>query len=418
MSYIDDMREVGDALHMKDYDRAQKKLEDMLESSTQKEVEDSQFLFHSFGSVVEHIIYLNFFHPKKENKLPEQKTSEIYLYLADIAGFTHDYDKAIELLEESLKWNPVDPFVKLDYANMYRQVGNLERFRSELEKTWVYVYDSRDLAKFYRDMGWYYIERERYDIANALYSISMDFERNELAVKELKYIAEKEDRDYRLSTKDEINKLLVDYNIPRGFNPKIVKILEDNYDVEIKRKDQRKKIIEKISRTLYDMTLNQKYMIYQKVIDKDHNIEMLMPETWRVVEKSKFKEFGLNENTAMLFQMNPKSNLSIILDEDCTEEELSEKYNKCIEDMKKYGIEVVSENAFNDEDNNREIKQAILEFKEGDNTKRMFQNFIVVGNKLLKISWEVPQRELIDTIYRIENRSIRMRAVKSIKTIN
>ena len=418
MSYIEDMREVADALHMKDYDRAQKKLEDMLENSTQKEVEDSEFMYHTFGNVVEHIIYLNFFHSKKENKLPEQKMSEIYLYLADIAGFNHDYEKAIEYLEESLKWNPVDSFVKLDYANMYRQLGNLERFRAELEKSWVYIYDSRDLAKFYRDMGWYYIERERYDIANALYSISLDFERNELATKELKYIAEKEDRDYRLSTKDEINKLLVDYNIPRGFNPKIVKILEDNYDVEIKRKEQRKKIIEKISRTLYDMTLNQKYMIYQKVVDKDHNIEMLMPETWRVVEKSKFKEFGLNENTAMLFQMNPKSNLSIILDEDCKEEELQDKYNKCIEDMKKYGIEVISENSFNDEDNNREIKQAILEFKEGESTKRMFQNFIVVGNKLLKISWEVPQRELVDTIYRIENRSIRMRAVKSIKLAN
>jgi hypothetical protein len=56
--------------------------------------------------------------------------------------------------------------------NAYRSIGDWEKYRVEIEKSYEYIYDKNILAKYYRDLDFYYTEKGLYDVSNALYSFS------------------------------------------------------------------------------------------------------------------------------------------------------------------------------------------------------------------------------------------------------
>ena len=103
-------------------------------------------------------------------------------------------------------------------AAVYRFIGNIERFRAEILKIHKKIYTSWHLAKYYRELGWYYTERRVFDLANALYTASLQYVNTEIAKNELQYIAQQEKREVKYSTQEEAMNIFEDYNIEKNFD--------------------------------------------------------------------------------------------------------------------------------------------------------------------------------------------------------
>ncbi|MBQ6349506.1 MAG: hypothetical protein IJI42_01090, partial [Methanobrevibacter sp.] len=86
-----------------------------------------------------------------------------------------------------------------------------------------YSYYPQDLARCYRNLGYYYIEENKLDIAAALFKYSMNFELSIMAYNELHYI-ESKGQSINLS-KEEVDELIESTNIQIGVNPFIITTL-------------------------------------------------------------------------------------------------------------------------------------------------------------------------------------------------
>ena len=414
MSYIEDIKEVRKNMQESNFGLAKEKLEEMLEECKECKLEDDENIYRSFNNVIEEILYFYRNNPKKRLVYPEKNMAEIYYTLGYIELELNNNDAAMKYLIQAEKWNPMDPLIKFEIAVIFRRKGQVDRFRAEIEKLFPYVYNSYGLAKFYREMGWYYSERKVWDVANALYTNSLSYYVAEVANNELKYIAQMNNREVKHSTQEEIKRLLWEYNMPIGFSKDVHGILKTEYEKQIKEENRNERLINELSRRLYDITLDKKYVIYTKLYDEEENIEVSIPEFWKILNKEAYSEYGINENTMFVFLITDTKNYSIMNEGECKEEEFEEKYNSAIENIKKYGMKVLLE----DEEiiDNEKYKISIIEIKlEDDKVQKLYQVYRRIDNKLIKCSWEVPALERAERIKDVEKNSMRFEVVKSIK---
>ena len=270
---------------------------------------------------------------------------EIYYELGYISVGLKEYEKAIHYFDEASKWNPIDPFITFERAAAFRMMGRIERFRAEITKTTDYIYNSVMVAKYFREMGWYYSEREEFDVANALYSKSLSYMDTKLARDELAYIAKRQNRNVRIDNIKDATKIIAEYNLLNGFRKIIVDTFMQQLEF-LKNKEVKEQAdwnnIDILKKALYDITLDQKYMVYIPLSYKDYGIQLDMPIIWKILKKDSYKDFGLNENTVAVFMISNDKKFSIMYDRDCTPENLEAAYTENIENMKKYGITIGS----------------------------------------------------------------------------
>ena len=259
MNYNERIIEIRNLVKDKSYDEAEEKLLKLIEESTSKVIEDEEYTYFSFNSYIEAVLCWNTKRHDKKNKLPDINYGEVYYYLGYINAEKKNYGVAEEYLKKGLERNPVDISAMFELAAIHRMTGNLDRARAHLEKLQPFLWNPVQMARFYREMGWYYSERKLFDVANALYSYSMIYNKTELAENELKYIANQEKREYRVSSKEEVTTLLEEYNIPGGFFKTTINIFYNEYKY-ITEKNPESPNIKSLKQVLYGMTLDKQFL--------------------------------------------------------------------------------------------------------------------------------------------------------------
>lgn len=131
--------------------------------------------------------------------------------------------EARECLENAIKWNPYNVDARFEKAETYKIEKKFEEFKEITEESYKYIYIPKHLARYYRNLGYYFIEKEEYPLAIALelYSIQIDDQNGNIATKEIMHIIEKSGKKELPDMKEIINNLTKN-NIPVFFNPKIV----------------------------------------------------------------------------------------------------------------------------------------------------------------------------------------------------
>lgn len=385
MNYKDKMIEIDKMIKNKQYIVAKKELENIIAMEEFKVPEDEQATHYSFYNYIEAAIYFNKYRPQKKNINPNNNIAEVYFFLGYIEYENKNYEKAIEYLDKGLEWNPVSIQIMSEKINVYRGMGDWEKYRVEIEKAYEYIYEVPLMAKYYRDLGFYYTEKGLYDVSNALYSYSRYFVDDELAINELMYIAQQEHREPRISTMEEIELLFKKYNIPQGISNNIVQIIYGEYQNLLKNNPDLP-VTKYLARVLYDITKDKQFMLYVPTHDDITGINLMMPENWKVLGKNKYNELGVSSNTTFLFLNECNQLISIVCDGKCSKDELDAAYKKNVETMKKQGIEIIEEFSIEGQKN---IKQVFVDSCKSDMKVRILQNYLVLNGYLFNISWEV-----------------------------
>lgn len=384
MGYNEKIMDVRNDINNRNYEIAISKLENMLKESNVKEVEDEKNTYYTFGNYAEEAIFNYIYKSKKQNIYPEQNISEIYYYLGFINIDLKNYDLAIEYLDKALKWNPINISAMFEKATVFRMKGNLDRNRAEIEKTFIFIYNSSYLAKFYRELGWYYVERKIYDLGNALYTYSNYFYKTNNAENELKYIAQQENRDVRYTPIAEINQYLKDYNIPINFNRSIVNCIFDELQ-KVKNNNEKRSSARYYSNLMYDMTLRKEFIWYEPLKNEEYAVQIDKPDHWTLIAKDSYERYGLDNNTVFAFFEPQIQMFTVTFVGECTNNQFEDKFNKIIEDLKNSGEKVISQFI---EPTQKRFGNVYTEKQIGGNVIRYNQEFMVLNNKLFKISWE------------------------------
>ena len=384
MGYNEKIMDVRNDINNRNYEIAISKLENMLKESNVKEVEDEKNTYYTFGNYAEEAIFNYIYKSKKQNIYPEQNISEIYYYLGFINIDLKNYDLAVEYLDKALKWNPINISAMFEKATVFRMKGNLDRNRAEIEKTFIFIYNSSYLAKFYRELGWYYVERKIYDLGNALYTYSNYFYKTNNAENELKYIAQQENREIRYTPIAEINQYLKDYNIPINFNRSIVNCIFDELQ-KVKNNNEKRSSARYYSNLMYDMTLRKEFIWYEPLKNEEYAVQIDKPDHWTLISKDSYERYGLDNNTVFAFFEPQIQMFTVTFVGECTNNQFEDKFNKIMENLKNSGEKVISQFI---EPTQKRFGNVYTEKQIGGNVIRYNQEFMVLNNKLFKISWE------------------------------
>ena len=413
MNYRERMAPVLEMMKNNELEKAQIELLVMLDEEKIKNVSDEDNTHYTFNDYVEMVLFGHMYGFKKYNTYPEYNVGQIYYYLGYINIDLKNYEKAIEYFEKGLEWDPVNVDMMFEKAAAYRKMGKIERFKAEIEKIYNYIYTTFHMSKYYRELGWYYSEKRIFGVANALYTHSTNYFNTEIAINELKYIAQQENREIHFSSKEEIQKNLGDYNIPLGFYKMTVDIIFNEYQRIMKEKKNIENA-KNLSRILYDITFDKQFMWFATLKDEELGIEISIPESWKFLSTEQYEKYGINPNTTFVFLTPQNQNINVICAGKCTQEQLDEVYKINIENTKKTGAKILKEYKIEKQNT---INQVFVEIQKENKIIRIYENYLSVNGYLFIISWQVSNEIEIDKLYNIVNNSFGMDVVLSLRKL-
>ncbi len=172
----------------------------------------------SFNHILETYYYAYFKKDVSKIEYTDYNINAFYRMLGFAQMHMDKHIDAITSYDKALKWNPVDLDTYLQLAELYKKVENLEGEKRVTLESYNYCCTRSTMARFYRNMGFYYLQKYMPDVAGALYVYSNIYYETEYAHNELDFIAkatQKEIPDYDIGS---LQKILSDNDIPIGPN--------------------------------------------------------------------------------------------------------------------------------------------------------------------------------------------------------
>lgn len=226
--------------------------------------EDSQNIYFDFNELIEEFIYHEFYSPQKTVRNIDFAYSSIYLEYGALLLELKKYNEARKALSTAMRWNPISPAIKFEYAELFKIENSMEEFFEYTKEILKVVYNSNDLARCYRNLGYYFTEMNMFYEAVALFSMSLVFEpNNSNAYLEMQYIKDKSGIGTNDIDPDENIAICENYGIQIGVNEAILDILSEFAQLAIDNDDYPVAIY--LLEIFYDITNDEKII---SVIDE------------------------------------------------------------------------------------------------------------------------------------------------------
>lgn len=122
--------------------------------------------------IMEYYIYACYFEPQEEILMPELPIAEYYRTYADLCVKLQKYKRAEDAYKKALCWNPVDLDSYLGLAECYKYLNMMSRYLDVTKQAYRFCCTRATMARYYRNMGFYYLSSYNTDMAKACYTYS------------------------------------------------------------------------------------------------------------------------------------------------------------------------------------------------------------------------------------------------------
>ena len=156
--------------------------------------------------IMEYYIYACYFEPEMDVKMPELPIAEYYRTYAELCVKLQKYKRAEDAYNNALCWNPVDLDSYLGLAECYKYLNMITRYLDITKQAYRFCCTRATMARFYRNMGFYYLSSYNTDMAEACYTYSNIYYHTDNADSELEYIKNALAAAKNNENKDSINK--------------------------------------------------------------------------------------------------------------------------------------------------------------------------------------------------------------------
>lgn len=356
----------------KNFSLAKEKLLDFVKGISIFE-NDNETDYYNFDDVIQFVIYTRLNKTNKKIVWSSIPFLTAYSYLAYIYNEEKNYEEALNIIDKQMKIAPLNLSGYFEKCETYKMQKMWEQFKEETQKIYEKIYDAKDLAHLYRNLGFYYIEQNKFDLAYALYTASIQFEKHRLAYSEIMYINQQLGRENYSMSAEETLKLLDDNNIPFGVKKENIDLLISIYENEkelIKNPSTEMLLAEKI----YYLTKDKRFAPFFEKIDITTGCSIVIPRSWNPIKPEVIKEkFSKNQMFAIYTDTNAL--FQAVYDGKCAEKNFNEAYNLNVSNIKN-----------NKQFNTKLLKESIIDLKLQQGLKRFNQVlFEIITNENKKI---------------------------------
>ena len=183
--------------------------------------------YHSFLNPLEEILFYQYIGLKNELEyIPfNEPLFDLYYIYGTLLLEYDNYSKAEEYLLKALRINPVSSKTILSLADIYKsKTRTYNRFFLYNVDALKFAYKNEDIARAYRNFGFFYVEENQLDIAAAFYDFSLNFDFNNQAFRELEYIKSRGSNTE--INRNDAERIIESKNIQVGVNPFILDTLK------------------------------------------------------------------------------------------------------------------------------------------------------------------------------------------------
>lgn len=167
----------------------------------------------AFNNMLEFVLFVNREKPNYTIKSIKSNVSNAYTAIGAICFELKDFSEAKKQLNKAIEWNPYNISAKMELGEVYKIQRDMDNFFDVTLDTYKNIYNEIDLARFYRNLGYYFTEKKNWALAKATYLYSLDFENNMGVNNELNYI-KNESNDSSLPNKDSLKSILSENKVP------------------------------------------------------------------------------------------------------------------------------------------------------------------------------------------------------------
>ncbi len=226
---------------------------------------DDKSEYYCFNNMFEEIIFTEIFKPEKEIKQIPENYAKIYFLYGNILFEIKRFDEAKIYLERAVGYNPIDTEYLFELGEIYKMRKDWKIFLKINRDCLEYAYSGKSLARCYRNLGYYFFEEEKYDIAMTMYFLSLYFDQEDMvAHAEINFISNKTGLEAKCPALENILKTLKENDIQFGASDLILTIAysigqeahkKNNYEMaeyfynivfELTRDKEIKKLIEEL----------------------------------------------------------------------------------------------------------------------------------------------------------------------------
>lgn len=223
------IEEADEDIRNQDYEKALKVLEPVVNDLVRSEQfyyqNDSQTEYYNFHELFEELLYRELSHSELDFKPVPVPYSTLYNKYGSLLFEFGRYGDASDILEKGLRWNPVDISMMLEYAECHKASNNLERFYQITMGAFDIAFTPAALGRCYRNLGYFYAEKEKWDVAASCIFMSMQYDADsEIAQGELAYIEQTSGRPLPEQSFQQFQQFSTQYNLPMGASELVLSV--------------------------------------------------------------------------------------------------------------------------------------------------------------------------------------------------
>ena len=152
---------------------------------------DKESMYLSFENTLEAIFYEYMFKPERKLRKPPFSFNELYQIYAYLLIEKQEFNKALCLLDRALSRSPLNTRFMFERAEIYKFLKDMNTFLELTKQCLPYIYSRSELARYFRNLGFYFIENELWDEAICAYLHSNQWDPSQMAQSQLFYIVQK-----------------------------------------------------------------------------------------------------------------------------------------------------------------------------------------------------------------------------------
>jgi len=183
--------------------------------------------YYDFRNFLERAFFFAKYKPSKEIRQVPITYNEVFMLYAYLLVEKEDFENAVRIIDLGVKRNPLHIDLLLEKASIYRNSKKHEQsFHISLD-CFDKAYRRANIARCYRDFGYYFIENKEWEAAVCCYLFSDIWCKTDMAKNELFYITQQTrkviDEEYFADHSEEI---LEKHQIPLGPNPLWIQVAD------------------------------------------------------------------------------------------------------------------------------------------------------------------------------------------------
>ncbi len=227
----DSLNQAEQFILKKDFDKALKVIEDLIfeldENQPYRDDEVSEY--YNFEEYFEEVLFKELNNPEKELRRVPVPYTRIYNMYGYILYELDKFDEAKKCLEIGLGWNPVSFKLMAEYCEILKLKDDMENFFKLTLNAFKIAFRPQNVARCFRNLGYYFAGKELYSEAKVAYIMSLQFERDsEQALKELYYVDEKTNHQLEKPSIEKLKEFSEEYGFPIGADLNVLNLAFEN----------------------------------------------------------------------------------------------------------------------------------------------------------------------------------------------